>query len=178
MTAKALALPRAPRRSRPALVATARMILTVAAVAAWIVLLRPAALGGPASYLVISGASMKPTLDSGDMVIARRRASYGLGDVIVYRIPAGEPAAGARVIHRIVGGSAARGYRTRGDNRREPDRWRPRSADIDGEQWVRLPWIGRLAAILGTPLALASLAGLLAFLAVTPRRRRSAPPPA
>lgn len=160
-------------------------LLFAAAVVVWGVFLRPDVLGGSASYVLVSGHSMQPRLQTGDLVITQRKDTYARGDVIAYRVPKGEPGAGARVIHRISGGSAREGFRTRGDNREEADIWRPRPRDIEGRLWLRLPKLGTLMLMLSTPIGLAAAAGLLTFLAVggdtrSPRRhaRRSDAPTA
>jgi hypothetical protein len=84
------------------------------------------------------------------------------------------------VIHRIVGGSAAEGYRTRGDNRRAQDRWRPRPRDIEGANVVAVPGAGRALMLLGSPLVIGGLVALLAFVSagehLLPRRRRGGLP--
>lgn len=140
--------------------------LVAFAVLAWILLLRPQALGGPASYVLVSGHSMRPQLETGDLVITRREDTYGVGDVVAYRIPNGEPGAGGRVIHRISGGSPREGFQTRGDNRDQPDIWRPRPRDIEGRLWLRLPKAGTFVAMLSAPIPLGTAAGLLAFLTI------------
>jgi signal peptidase len=140
--------------------------IVAAAVLAWIVVLRPQALGGPASYVLVSGHSMRPQLETGDLVITQRKDAYAGGDVIAYRIPPGEPGAGARVIHRITGGSPDHGFHTKGDNRDQPDIWRPRPRDIEGRLWLRLPKAGSLIALLSAPIPLAAAAGLLTFLTI------------
>lgn len=149
----------------------------------WALFLRPDALGGSASYVLVSGHSMQPNLQTGDLVITHRKDTYAAGDVIAYRVPKGEPGAGARVIHRVIGGSARDGFRTQGDNREEPDIWRPRPRDIEGTLWVRLPKLGTLLLMLSTPFGLATSAGLMAFLMVgggapPPKRRASTEQPA
>jgi signal peptidase I len=140
--------------------------LVTAAVLAWILFLRPQAFGGPASYVLVSGHSMRPQLETGDLVITQRKDTYARGDVIAYRIPRGEPGAGAYVIHRVTGGSPHDGFRTQGDNREEQDIWRPRRRDIEGRLWFRLPKAGSLIAQLSAPIPLATAAGLLTFLMV------------
>jgi signal peptidase len=144
--------------------------------AAWFVTLRPAPLGGPAAYVVVSGHSMQPAFAPGALVVARRQDSYEVGDVIVYRVPRGASGAGTRVIHRVVGGSRAGGYITRGDNRKWPDRWRPRPRDVEGAKLVAVPGVGRAMMLLGTPLAIGGLLAVLAFLGAgdqtLPRRLR------
>ena len=95
-------------------------LLLVAAAATWVLVLRPTSLGGPATYIVIRGDSMDPTYATGDLVILERAASYGLGDIVAYRVPAGELGAGLAVVHRIVSGTAEAGFTLRGDNNPGP----------------------------------------------------------
>jgi signal peptidase len=151
------------------------MALVVVVVVVWALLLRPQFLGGPVGYLVVSGVSMQPTLGHGDLVLTRKQASYGVGDVVAFRIPAGEAGAGSVVVHRIVGGSAANGYVTRGDNRTMPDVWRPRQPDVVGERWLRVPGGGRVLAFVRAPFALALLSALLASWLVAPGLAKSPP---
>lgn len=50
--------------------------------------LRPPLLGGATSYVIVTGRSMQPTLRTGDLVLARSRASgYTVGDVVAYHPP-------------------------------------------------------------------------------------------
>jgi hypothetical protein len=95
-------------------------------------------------------------------------------------VPKGDPGAGHRVIHRIVGGSPQAGYITQGDNRDEPDYWRPRPGEVAGREWIVIPKAGRVVSALGSPLLLAAAAGALTFFGLggarepkTRRRRRS-----
>ena len=91
----------------------ARYLITVASVAlvvTWFFLLRPAFLGGPASYVMVSGVSMEPTLYSGDLAVVRKQGSYGTGDIVAFIVAEGEPGEKAIVIHRIVGGTAEAGF--------------------------------------------------------------------
>jgi len=161
---------------------TVKRIAIVALLAVWVVVLRPAYLGGPAGYVQVSGHSMDPTLHSGDIVLTARRSSYDVGTVVAYRVPAGQPGEGHVVIHRIVGGSARAGYRMRGDNRDSEDLWRPRPADVVGAQRLRVPAAALVARWLLTPLGLGLLAALATIIAMwpaadarTPRRSPDAP---
>jgi signal peptidase len=133
---------------------------------AWVVFLRPISLGGPASYAVVSGTSMEPTLDLGDLVLTRKQAAYTAGDVVVFRVPEGEPGAGGTVIHRIVGGSAEEGFLLQGDHNQGLDPWRPEVEDILGRMWFRVPGGGRVIAFVGQPLVLACVAGGLGVFGV------------
>lgn len=137
------------------------LALTLAILGAWFILLRPTALGGPTSYLFVSGTSMLPTLETGDLVIAQSATTYEVGDVVAYHVPEGQPGAGALVIHRIVGG-AANAFLIQGDNREQPDDWRPASDDIVGRLWLRIPGAGTAIAFIKQPGVLAPLAAGLA----------------
>jgi len=142
----------------------------------WALWLRPEPLGGRAAYIIVSGRSMLPELHGGDLVALRRRSSYAPGDVVTYRIAAGE-FRGRRIIHRIVGGSATDGFVMRGDNRHEDDLWHPRPSDIEGKLWFRLPGAGRAVAFARTPTVIAAVAGGFAFaFALTWQPRRGQEP--
>ncbi len=156
------------RRSAPAV---ARLVALVAFLVVWAILLRPVALGGSATWVLVSGGSMEPRLSDGDLVLTRRDSHYRRGDVIAYRIPRGDVGAGSMIIHRIAGGDGRTGFITRGDNRTQPDMWRPSEAQIAGRQVASIPAAGDLLRLLGTPLVLAALAALVAFLSVPGRWR-------
>jgi signal peptidase len=144
--------------------------VAVAALAvAWFFVLRPQFLGGPAAYVVVSGMSMEPTLHSGDLVVAQRERRYRVGDVVLYHVPKGETGAGALIIHRIVGGSAASGWIVQGDNKEVPDLWRPGNSDIVGAMWGSVSGVGTGLARATSPLVLASISTLLALLLGLPR---------
>ncbi len=154
--------PESPSRTASILRALA-LLAGVCLAAAWLVLLRPQSFGGPAAYVLTAGTSMRPTLSDGDLVVLRRGGAYRRGDVIAYRVPRGDPAAGSRVIHRIVGGSAGRGYVVKGDNKPYPDLWRPKPGDVIGSEWFVIPHVGTALWLLRSPLLLASLAAGIAF---------------
>src|SRR5690606_18206258 len=86
----------------------ALLVFTVL-VGVWAVLFRPGSLGGPATYIVVSGTSMEPLMHTGDFVILQERPHYDVGDVVAYPVRDGT-GAGALVIHRIIGGSADAGF--------------------------------------------------------------------
>lgn len=140
---------------------------------AWFLMLRPAALGGPATYSIVSGHSMEPTLQPGDYVIARAQDDYDVGDIVMFEVPGGV------VIHRIVSGSADTGFTTRGDNNVGVDPWQPAGESILGEAWVHVPELGRLIAVVRGPVGIGIMAGLLTSLGImrmtTPRGRHRAP---
>ncbi|GBD13944.1 LexA repressor [bacterium HR24] len=140
--------------------------LVLALVVAWFFLFRPQFLGGPAAYVIVSGHSMVPTMQDGDLVIVHRQDAYAPGDIVAYRIPKGEPGEGHIVIHRIVGGSAEEGYITKGDNRSGPDLWRPRPEDVLGKAWLHVPAVGDILGVLRSPLVLAAVAAVAAAVLV------------
>ena len=142
----------------------AALALTVLFAAIWLVFLRPTFLGGPATYVIVSGRSMEPALHAGDLVVARKHESYSLRKTIVYDVPRGEPGAGTRVIHRIVGGSEQAGFIVKGDNREGQDPWRPKGEDVVGEMWFHVPRAGIALLYLQTPLGAALVAGLTTLL--------------
>lgn len=144
----------------------ASLLLLVAVVAFWAFVLRPQALGGPAGYVLVSGHSMLPRYHTGDLVLVERQDSYHVGQVIAYRVPKGDPMAGAQVIHRIIGGNAQRGFLVQGDNRSAPDVWRPKPDDIVGAKAVRIPNAVLVLQFLRSPVLLGLLAACFVFVRV------------
>lgn len=155
-----------PERARSRLVRWASTGILVLTVLAWAVFLRPGFLGGPASYVIVAGESMEPVLHTGDLVVARRQGSYRPGDVVAFKVPEGEPGAGSMVIHRIVGGSGDAGWILQGDNKDEPDFWRPTDDEISGKRWLLVPRAGHVLVLLRSPLVFAVAAGVMVFLLV------------
>ena len=146
-----------------------RLLRTTAAVATSLLVGGVVALQLPQSpvrSIVVSGPSMRPTLEGGDIVVTVRRASYRPGQVVAFRIPRGEPGAGKLVIHRIAGGEGEDGFVTRGDNREGADPWRPRTADVVGEAALVLPRLGLVPTVLRTPFGMAALAALVTILSI------------
>jgi signal peptidase I len=154
----------------------------VLAAAGWFIALRPQALGGPAAYILVAGQSMEPTIHPGSLVILFRRPQYAIGDVVAYRVPPGDPGAGLRIIHRIVGGSASAGFVMRGDNTPSSDLWRPKPEAILGSAQVVIPGAMPVLLFARSPIVAASVAaGLAAYFALgfwaEDRRRPKSPRP-
>jgi signal peptidase len=162
-----------------------RRWLTVGAMlpilAIWVVLLRPQALGGPASYIVIRGSSMLPTYQNGDLVIMQAAPAYAIGDAIAYRVPSGEIGEGHVIVHRITGGDGTAGFFVQGDNNDAIDPWMPRTSDIAGTSWLVLPGVGRVIAFVHQPVVAGGLAaGIMVTLILAGQsrpRRESVPAP-
>jgi signal peptidase I len=131
--------------------------------------LRPQSLGGPAGYVLVSGHSMLPRYHTGDLVLVERKQSYHVGQVIAYRVPKGDPMAGAQVIHRIIGGDAKHGFLVQGDNRSAPDVWRPKPSDVVGAKALRIPNAVLLLQFLRSPVLLGLLAACFVFVRVLAR---------
>jgi len=139
--------------------------------AGWFLMLRPAFLDGPASYLMVSGHSMEPTLHTGDLAVMREQGSYHPGDIVAFRIPRGEPGAGAVVIHRIAGLADDGGFVMQGDNKEHPDPWQPSAGDVVGKMWFRVPGGARFTSAASAPAFLATLAAVIVMVLVLTERR-------
>ena len=124
----------------------------------WLVFLRPASLGGPATWIIVRGDSMLPTYETGDLIVFHEAPTYSVGDVVAYRVPAGELGAGRIVMHRIIGGDLEGGLILQGDNNPVPDPWRPRQADVAGAIWLVGSQFGRPIVLLHQPAIAAALA--------------------
>jgi signal peptidase len=118
---------------------------------------------------MVRGVSMLPTYKTGDLIITRKASSYRKGDIVAYHVPKGQFGAGIVVIHRIIGGTAAKGFVIQGDNNPFRDDWTPTPKDIVGKAWVRLPRAGVVLLFLHSPLTLASLgAGIVIVFVLFP----------
>lgn len=124
----------------------------------WAMTLRPVALGGPATYVVVTGQSMEPTFHDGDLIVLRAADSYDVGEVVTFPVPEGTPGSGALIIHRITGGSEA-AFTIQGDNNPHADEWTPGEADILGAEWFLIPQGGVLLRGMMNPAMLAAIAG-------------------
>jgi signal peptidase I len=128
------------------------------------VLLWPSSLGGCTTLTIVSGHSMEPTYYTGDLVVSRC-GPVEVGDVIVYTpVDVG----GARVIHRIVGGSSEDGWVVQGDNNGWVDPWEPTDDQILGSSVLHLPKVGLFASVLLSPLLWISLLVLALAVVVWP----------
>ena len=155
------------------------LALLLAVVLGWFFFLRPTALGGGTAYVIVSGDSMLPTHEPGDLVITRKHDTYAHGDIAVFNIPNGQPGGGsnARVIHRLTGGNGTKGYTTQGDNRDNPDPWTPTDQNVVGSEWVAVPGAGKWLQWLLSPIVVATLAGGVTTFIIM-RRPEKEPEPA
>ena len=130
----------------------------------------PTSLGGCTTLTIVSGQSMEPTYYTGDLVVSRC-GEPEVGDVVVYNPPA---VGGARVIHRIVGGDETQGWLIQGDNNDFLDPWQPTNERILGSAVLHLPHVGKVAAILVSPLTWISLLIVALAVVVWPGRAKDA----
>jgi signal peptidase I len=153
----------------------------VLAVVAWTY---PVTLGGRTAYVIVAGNSMRPTYAPGDLVITRATDQHEAGDVVLYRVPEGEPGENLRVIHRIVRVNPDHTFVTQGDNRDRADQWTPGPEDIEGEPRFVIRGLGLWLRRFIDPIVLASIMGASILWATWPapepgarrgRRRRARP---
>ena len=140
---------------------------------AWLVL-APRELGGSTSYVMVSGSSMEPKLERGDLAIVRERSEYEVGDVVVYS----SRDLGTHVLHRIVARKGDR-YVFKGDNNDFVDSTNPAKADLVGKLVLNVPAAGAAVAWVREPAHAAAIVAMLAGLVVlgggvgvSARRRR------
>ncbi|MBL7254995.1 hypothetical protein JKJ07_11795 [Actinoplanes sp. LDG1-01] len=126
------------------------VVLGVTAVGVWAVATERV------SYVITYGVSMNPVYYKDDLVVVARRSSYGIGDIAAYR----DAKSGQRVLHRIIGGSAAGGFVFKGDNNQSVDLPHPTAAQLIGKAALHVPHGG----IWLKPLLSPSGLGMIVFL--------------
>ena len=142
------------------------MLFTVALVAT-VIFLWPAPLGGSTRLVIVSGSSMEPTYDFGDVVVTRGGDRPSVGDTVVFAVPNGT-AAGMLVIHRIIGVDDEGYFVTQGDNRDTPDQWQLTDDDIVGQPLLHVPKGGHAVWFLQQWIVIAVLLGLLVMFLLWP----------
>jgi signal peptidase I len=144
--------------------------LLVSMVFLWI-LFAPEPFGGQASYVMVAGASMEPSMHAGDLAIVREAQVYQVGDVVTYRHPVAGP-----IIHRIVDREGDR-YIFKGDNNDWIDSYRPSQDEFIGKLWVHLPDMAQVLQKIRSPvwrtlLSLLIAAGIFSSFAHEKERER------
>ena len=148
------------------------------AIVVLIILLWPVRFGGATQWVVVSGNSMEPAYDLGELVMARSVSRSAVGDVVVFAVPEGV-GAGNLVIHRIVDVRPDGTFVTQGDNRDTPDEWSVGQEHVVGHPVITLPGLGTLVTGSFSGSLLAPVLGLAVTLALWPRRHspdRTEPP--
>jgi len=125
---------------------------------------------GWCSAVVISG-SMSGDIEVDDLVVARKRDSYQLEDVVLYR-----DAENTTICHRIVGREAD-GFITKGDANNAPDMRIVPQEDIYAKVVLVLPRVGYIYHAVRTPVGLILLMVSVVVLILLPyfMRRREHP---
>jgi signal peptidase I len=145
-------------------------LCTVVVAGCALLLVGPAALGGPTSILAVSGNSMEPRIDAGDLILVRAGGPYHVGQIVAYHnIPAK-----ATFLHRIVAVRGT-GFAMKGDHNGWVDPGTAQPGQVVGRLWIRIPGAGSAFRWVAYPLHGALLAGAAALLIGwrdTRRRRR------
>ena len=143
-------------------------ILFTLVIVAGTLYLWPAPLGGQTRAVVVSGHSMEPTYDLGDLVIVRERPTSEIGDTVVFEVPDGETGEGLLVIHRVVEVDDEGFFITQGDNRTTPDRWQLTEENIVGQPLAHLPHGGKLFHFLQQIWVIIVLIGIVVVMMLWP----------
>ncbi len=124
---------------------------------------------GYSAAVIVSG-SMEPSLSVDDLILNRAQSSYGAGDIITFR------RGSSLITHRIVEVTEA-GYITKGDANNTADLDAVAAEEVVGRVVGRLPYVGKVLALLKTPpgmILLVFTGFLIAELPFLLRRRKDA----
>jgi signal peptidase I len=142
-----------------------KILLEIIVLAAIVVTLWPAPVGGRLGIVVVAGHSMEPTYALEDIVVTWKRP-VEIGDVALFTVT-NESGEKGSVIHRIADRDE-RGWITQGDNNGWLDPWVVQDDQILGQPLFALHGAGRLLEIYRSPLAIGVLAGAAVFLWLWP----------
>ncbi len=141
-------------------------LILVLMVALWLTF-APVQFGGQASYIMIAGASMEPSLHYGDLVIAHEERTYEVGDVVTYRHPTIGP-----IIHRIIERTGDT-YKFKGDNNDWVDSYEPASAELIGKSWIHIPGAANIILKLRSSVGIILLSFTIGFIVLLTFSRNS-----
>lgn len=164
-------------------------------VSCWVVVLVATALllaavlvprvAGATPYTVLTG-SMKPDLPPGTLVVARPVApdEIGIGSVVTYQVSSGQPVVVThRVVSQGIGQDGQPVFLTQGDANDAPDETWVQVAQVRGEVWYAVPYLGYLSELFSQSqreLGVSLVAGTLLLYAIreflgAARERRPGP---
>ena len=120
---------------------------------------------------VILSGSMKPSVNTGSLVIIRELHSwqYQIGDIVSFRPPT---AHAESITHRIIDLDMVNGVnvmRTKGDANSSSDLWQSSLGSISGKVLFSIPWIGYPVAWLRLPIGFIGVAIFTFCLCVLPQ---------
>jgi signal peptidase len=141
--------------------------LTLVLMAALWFTFAPVQFGGQASYIMIAGASMEPSLHYGDLIIGHEEQTYSVGDVVTYRHPTIGP-----VIHRIIERTGDT-YTFKGDNNDWIDSYEPTSAELISKSWIHIPGAANFILKLRSSLGIVLLSFTIGFMVLLTFSRKS-----
>ena len=113
----------------------------------------PSSLGGDSEFIVVTGNSMLPAIESGSLAMVKKSPTYEVGDIAVYK----NDALNRTVIHRIVTEND-NGFTFQGDNNRQRDPGIITQDKIHGKVMFIAPYVGYLLNLFKNPMIIALLA--------------------
>ncbi len=145
----------------------------ILAIIAWAIF-APLSLGGGTGYVLITGNSMEPEFQTGDLVLVRPAASYQVGQAVTYFSADLQ----RYVFHRIIAEESGR-FTLRGDHNTWDDPYHPDSSEIIGAYWLRVPGAGKLIEKMRQPWAAVLLVlvagGLIATMFIRTKKDEKQP---
>ena len=108
----------------------------------------PAQLYGDTTYIMLSGNSMKGTIDGGTFVILKPEQEYLEGDIIGFINEDNK-----KVIHRIIQ-VTDEGFITKGDNNQRKDTGIQSLDKVFGRTIIVVPYLGFTSMFVQSPLGL------------------------
>lgn len=144
------------------------LLLAVTLVLAW-----PAPWGGRFAFGVVSGTSMLPQLEPGDLVLALRNPDneYQIGDTILYHVD--YQGTVGRIVHKIVGKNPDGTYITQGVNKRAPDIWPVVPSNVQGRVFASFSNGQKIIDVIKSPNFIPLTFGLYLVWMFWPRRKKT-----
>ena len=138
-----------------------RAVLSTTLTLGLLLLFWPPSLGGPVSFVIVSGHSMEPKYHTGDVVAAVDVPGRP------YRVHDGDIK--GNVVHQLVEQLPDGTFRTKGLNNPGTDPWQVPPDWIQGRVMAMVPQGYRILLIMKSPIFLAAMAGILITALLWPR---------
>ncbi len=126
--------------------------------------------GGSSPLMVVSSQSMQPALNYGDLILMKGEDADKVivGDVIAFNVPSPyDKVASSPTVHRVVEKWSENGeifFETRGDSNANADAWIVPAKNVIGVYTQsKVPYLGSVVIFLKSPLGVALIALVLAF---------------